>query len=285
MTLSLSSAGPEWQALVKCALPLRVLLLLGCLMAVPVAGYGIHVRSLMVGIAAAEARQAELQAQWRARSAEVALLDDQRARMAELEAGLQRTRRERFVDDGLAGLLQSLAVPGSGLAFGRVTVLDSARRDHHVELPVEVSAVGDYGALQRFAAKLADMDRLVTLEEMQLTVTEAGPLHMVLRLQAYRAVLPEAPAERVAQATVEPRDPFADSGRAVLSLTQAAMVGHLRDHRGPAALVRIGGSLRSLREGDMLGAERVAFIDEGIVELRAPGRAPRLLHLGSVVEG
>ena len=281
MNLPLLSAGPEWQALAKRGRMMRLLLLVGCFLAVPLAGYGLHGRGLISEIALAESRRGELEAEWQIRSKEAESLAVHQMQVRDLEAGLQRTRRALFVDDGLAGLLHDLGQRGAGLKLEQVTVLESAARPHHVGLPIEVKASGGYLALQRFLARLDELERLVTLEALQISAEE-GVMQMQIRLQAYRAVQAEAPSELAVHLATEPRDPFVAPGLVAAPLEQVAMVGHLRDQRGPVALVRAGPRLHSLREGDALGPERVAAIDEERVELTVPGGVPRVLHLGAM---
>lgn len=284
MNLPLLSAGPEWQALAKRGWPVKVLLLVVCFLAVLVAGYVFHGRGLIAEIQTAKAQRAELQAQWTSRSAEAELLGAYQGTVRDLEAALQRSRSELFVDDGLAGLLHSLNQRGDGLKFEQVTALDSAARQHYVGLPIDVRASGGYPALQRFLSRLAELDRLVTLETLHITLEE-GALQMRVGLQAYRAVQSRVPAELVVQLSTEPRDPFVVSESLVAPLEEAVMVGHLKDQRGPVALVRVGAELHALREGDTFGPERVATVDEEHVELTVPEQIPRLLRLGSVGEG
>lgn len=284
MNLPLLGAGPEWQALAKRGWPFKALLLAGCFLAVLVAGYGLHGRGLIADIQTAEAQGADLQAQWATRSAEAGLLVAHQGTVRDLEAALQRSRGELFVDDGLAGLLHGLSQRGDGLKFEQVTALDSAARPHYIGLPIDVRASGGYPALQRFLSRLAELDRLVTLETLHITLEE-GALQMRVGLQAYRAAQSQAPSEMVVQLSAEPRDPFVASESLIAPLEQAVMVGHLKDQRGPVALVRVGAELHALREGDTFGPERVASIDEEHVELTVPDQIPRLLRLGSVVEG
>lgn len=284
MNLPLLNAVPEWQALAKRGWPFKALLLAACFLAVLAAGYGLRGRGLIAEIHTAEVQRDELQSQWQARSTEAELLVAHQGKVRALEAALQRRRSELFVDDGLAGLLQGLSQRSDGLKFEQVTVLDSTARPHYVGLPIEVRASGGYLALQRFLSRLAELDRLMTLETLHITLEE-GALQMRLGLQAYRAAQSQAPSEMVLQLSTEPRDPFVVSESGFAPLEQAVMVGHLKDQRGPVALVRVGTSLHALREGDRFGPERVAAIAEGYVELTVAEQIPRLLRLGSIVEG
>lgn len=284
MTFPLVSVGPQWLVLAKRGRGTWFLLLAGCFLAVPLVGYGIHGRGLMAEIAFAEARQDELEREWQARAAEAESLTAYRQHVQALAAELEHARRKLFVDDGLAGLLHDLGRQGEGVKLEQVTVLDSSARPHYIGLPIEVRASGGYLALQRFLSGLAGLDRLVTLEALQISADD-GALQIQARLQAYRSVQAEANPESVVQWATEPRDPFVASGLLTVPLEQAALVGHLRDKRGLVALVRVGRALYSLREGDALGPERVVAIDDGRVELMVPEGVPRVLYLGAVVEG
>ena len=294
MSLAWLDAWPVWRGLVRRGWSLQALLLAAGLMLVPMAGYLLHGRGVSAEIAQAEARREQLQVQWHERSVEAQMRELLETEVRQLQTGLDRSRRELFDDDGLASLLQSLARLGEGLSFEQVTVLESRARPHYLELPVQLQVSGDYPALQLFISRFARLGRLVTLQELLLTRPAehaTGPLNMQLQLQAYRAVVPEATAQPATTAPLAPRDPFAAdeaSDVAAVPSGMAAMVGHLRDRRGQVALIRVGEVLYPLREGDLLGRERVTAIDEERVELVASNGdrpLPRVLRLGAGVDG
>ena len=180
---------------------------------------------------------------------------------------------------------------GEGLSFEQVSVLDPEPGPDHVELPLQLRVLGEYRAIKRFIAGLARLDKLLTLHELQLTATDSetpAALRLQLRLQAYRALQPEALVEPVERALAAARNPFEAleawaSGNDARGLEQARMVGYLRDPGGAVALVRLGSSVHLLREGDLLADARVVAVEEGRVELlgMAEGIAsiPRVLTL------
>lgn len=283
----------SWSGLVRCRWPLKALVLSGCLLPGPVAGYFFHGRALMADFEQAKARHEQVQRQWQGLAAETEGQDLQ-AHVRGLEVELAQRRGELFDDDGLSGLLSSLGRLGAGLSFEQVRVGDARIRPNFLELPVQLRVSGDYQSLQRFLVELAGVDRLVTLQALSLSGPNQslpGPLSMQLQIQAYRAIAQLPLAEAVVPMTSEPRDPFAAVAApmtdAVL-LEQAAMVGYMRDRGGQIAVVQVGADVYPLREGDRLGAQRVVVIDEESVGLIAPehlGGIARVLRLGALIEG
>lgn len=293
MNVSLST-GPVWSSLVKRSWPVKALLMGGCLLIIPLTAFVLYGRGLVERIEQAEVIHSQSQSRWEGKSALAARLETYQEQVRQLEVELAGSRRELFDDDGLASLLHNLTRLGVGLTFEQVTVEDARTREHHVELPIQVQATGDYSALQGFLSGLAGLGRLVALQELHLAAADShpsGPLLVQLRLQAYRAALVDTLPEVSMVQSAEPRDPFtaAESlASEAAPLAGVAMVGYLRGQQGQVALVRVGEVLHPLREGDLLGPERVASIDEGRIELIAPeaaGPIPRVLRLGSVAEG
>lgn len=282
----------NWSDLVKCRWPIKALLLLACLLPGPIVGYFFHGRALVAEFEQAKARHERVQRQWQSLATETEGQGVE-ADLRGLQAELAQRRGELFDDDGLASLLQGLARLGADLSFEQVRVGEPLARSHFLEVPIDLRVSGHYQPLQRFLVELAGLDRLVTLKSLSLGVSSqpvAGPLSMQLQIQAYRALSPAPLEAALVPLSNGARDPFAadDSLANAVVLDQAAMVGYLRDRAGQVAVIRVGEVVYPLREGDWLGAERVAAVDEKRVELIAPerlGGVARVLRLGALVEG
>ncbi|MDR0276691.1 MAG: type 4a pilus biogenesis protein PilO [Paucimonas sp.] len=275
MNLSFIDDAVDWPALLRWSWLAKGALLGACLLLVPALVYGLQGRGRLEALAALDSRHDALQQQWQARSAQVNSLAAHQEQVARLQADLDQGRRALFDDDGLASLLQSLAGLGAGLSFEQVTALAPQLQSNHVELPLQLRVTGEYRPLKRFLAGLGGSGKLVTVHELNLAAASdqaPGALRLHLLLQAYRALDMQGALEVAGPAAVPPRNPFESMtvlavAEGAVARDQARLVGHLRDRQGWVALIRVGGAVHALREGDWLGGERVAAIDDGTVEL------------------
>lgn len=276
MNLSFIDEVVDWPALLRWSWLAKGALLGVSLLLVPALVYGLQGRAQLDALGGVQARHEVLQRQWQAQSAQVEALAAHQEAVAQLEADVRQARRELFDDDGLASLLQSLARLGAGLSFEQVTALAPQLQPNHVELPLQLRVAGEYRPLKRFLAGLGGLGKLVTVHEVNLAAASEqapGALRLQLRLQAYRALDVPGALDAAEPAPLPPRNPFealtvprvADDGSA---REQARLVGHLHDREGWVALIRLGTTLHALREGDRLGSEQVADIEEGRIELQ-----------------
>ena len=145
---------------------------------------------------------------------------------------------------------------------------------------------GTYSALAGFAHALAQLPRLITLQDFSLMSAQAqrsGSLHLQATVIAYRSreertVSPSTGTESEPLQPLPPltRSPFEPSPLIqhrqyleTLSLDQFEMIGSLARRQVPFALLRAAGVIHRLQVGDRLGRDkgRIVSIDEHKVEI------------------
>ena len=135
----------------------------------------------------AEARIAHAQA-----SALAAQLPQLRARQRQAGAVLAELEQQLPGKQEMADLLSSINQAGlaRGLQFELFKPGEPAPQDQYVAMPVSVRLRGNYHAIGAFAADLAHLPRIVTVQSLSLAASKQGPPVLEALLHAFR--LPDA---------------------------------------------------------------------------------------------
>ena len=271
-------------------------------------GYATSISGKRTELALVEARQSELLGERLDKhdlatgaAAERDAYDDARQSFAEMLGRLPRVTE-------IPGSSTTSAVPATsnGLAIDRVELADERDTDRYVELPIVVTASGDYHGIGGFVGAIARLPRLVTLHDFDLR-RRGGTRDLELTIEArtYRylpdptdmAIALPAPLPESKQATVDspaytaraersPFDAFVDAdatpafGQPDLArargplesvpLGQLEMVGTIRGRGSVWALIRgPDGSTQPLAIGGYLGRDhgRIASVGETGIEI------------------
>lgn len=119
------------------------------------------------------------------------------ARVTQLEKQLpSKTEMDALLADvNQAGIAR-------GLQFEWFRPLAAVVRTYYVEIPVSLKIAGPYHDIAQFAADVANLSRIVILDELVLSSTKEGGVTLECRARAFRSL---DEAERQAAAAREPR--------------------------------------------------------------------------------
>ena len=266
----------DWQAWVCRSPAFGVVLVSLSVLAVLVAGYFIRLREpgLAYGAAAVQARAVQQALQ--EREAQLAELGAERQALEEAEQHVRTERWRLSAGEGISDWLDTLAVSGHehGLLFERLDVREERRELDYRLIPLEVRVRGRYPAVRAWLEQGQRQLRLLNVARLRLTRADERSDLVVgqLLINAYHAgeALPvpaELAHEPARQAlAVTAFDPFRawssarpDLGLGRIPLEQLEMVGTLARGGRHQALLRSGGHVYRVGEGETLGR------DEGIV--------------------
>jgi type IV pilus assembly protein PilO len=145
----------------------------------------------------------KLREAYKTKMAQAINLDALQAQRVQVDQYVERLQKQLPSKAEMAALLSDInqAGLGRGLQFelfkpGQVVV-----RDYYAELPIDIKVSGTYHDIGAFAADMANLPRIVTLNNMSLTTGKDGVLLLDAVAKTFRYLDPEeASAQRKARA-------------------------------------------------------------------------------------
>lgn len=182
--LDLNNLG-SWPAPVKAITGLLLLI------AVLALGYNFHLKDLQEQLERERGEEGTLKQQFATKASQAANLEAYRQQMAEMETSFGVLLRQLPSDTEVPGLLEDITRTGlgSGLEFEEIKLLAEVVQQFYIELPIQISVVGNYHDLATFASGVASLPRIVTLHDFEIKPAAAGnntKLRMKVLAKTYR---------------------------------------------------------------------------------------------------
>jgi type IV pilus assembly protein PilO len=154
----------------------RLLCGLGVVVAVSVAGYFAYWSSQWETQDAGAAQEQRLRDEYKNKIAQVINLDALRAQKVEVDKYIDKLQKQLPSKAEMAALLSDInqAGQGRGLQFELFKPGNVAIKDYYAELPIEIRVTGNYHDIGAFASDMANLPRIVTLNNMALTAGKDG---------------------------------------------------------------------------------------------------------------
>ncbi|GAB2870563.1 type 4a pilus biogenesis protein PilO [Pseudoduganella ginsengisoli] len=154
----------------------RILCTVGVVLAVVGAGYFGYWSGQFDEQEAGAAKEAKLKAEYTEKSQQAVNLEALRAQKVQVDQYVERLQKQLPSKAEMAALLSDInqAGLGRGLQFelfkpGQVVV-----KDYYAELPINIKVTGNYHDIGAFASDMANLPRIVTLNNMQLASPVSG---------------------------------------------------------------------------------------------------------------
>jgi len=151
------------------ALP-RALLLVALFASIVAAGWGLYWRGLLETLDVGRQQEVQLKAQHRDKLKQAVNLDTLRAQKEQVRLYVSQLEKQLPSKAEMDALLSDINQVGVGRGAqlklfkpGQVIV-----KDYYAELPITVRVVGSYHDLGAFASDLANLPRIVTLDNVQI---------------------------------------------------------------------------------------------------------------------
>ena len=181
----------------------RILCALGMVLAVSVLGYFAYWSSQFETQESLAAEEQRLRGEYTLKTQQAVNLDALRAQKQQVDQYVERLQKQLPSKAEMAALLSDInqAGLGRGLQFelfkpGQVVV-----RDYYAELPIDIKVSGSYHDVGAFAGDMANLPRIVTLNNMALTAGRDGSLTLDAVAKTFRYLDPdEVAAQRKAAA-------------------------------------------------------------------------------------
>jgi type IV pilus assembly protein PilO len=184
--LDLSSAG-LWPGPVKvlCGLVLAIVLL--------GVGYVFLVTDLQNELGKVVREENALKTDYEDKFRQASLLEGYRQQAKDMEANFQMILSQLPSDTEIPGLIDDISNVGTsnGLVFNKIDLLPEVILEFYVEKPIRIEVVGGYHDLGAFVSDVADLSRIVTLHDFDISPIggqgEAGRmLRMGITAKTYR---------------------------------------------------------------------------------------------------
>jgi type IV pilus assembly protein PilO len=181
----------------------RMLCAVGVTVAVIVAGYFGYWQGQFEEQEAGAAAELKLREEFTAKMGQAINLEALKAQKLQVDGYVDRLQKQLPSKAEMAALLSDInqAGQGRGLTFelfkpGQVVV-----KDYYAELPIDIKITGNYHDIGSFAGDMANLPRIVTLNNMTLTQGKDNVLLLEAVAKTFRYLDPdEADAQRKARA-------------------------------------------------------------------------------------
>jgi type IV pilus assembly protein PilO len=182
----------------------RLLMALGAMALVMVLGYFAYWSSQFDEQEAGAQREVTLRAEYTTKIAQAVNLEALQIQKAQVDQYVERLQKQLPSKAEMAALLSDInqAGVGRGLQFelfkpGQVVV-----RDYYAELPIDIKVTGRYHDIGSFAGDMANLPRIVTLNNMSLSTGKDGTLVLDAVAKTFR-YLDEEEAVQARDARIE----------------------------------------------------------------------------------
>ena len=182
----------------------RLLCGIGVIVAVCVTGYFAYWSTQFEEQEALAAEEIKLKDQYRGKMAAAINLEALIAQKAQVDMYVERLQKQLPSKAEIAALLTDInqAGVGRGLTFELFKPGNVIVRDYYAELPIEIRVTGSYHDVGAFASDMANLPRIVTLNNMSLASTKDGVLTLDAVAKTFR-YLDEEEANAARQMRVE----------------------------------------------------------------------------------
>ena len=156
----------------------RILCGLGVMAAVCAAGYFTYWSTQFEEHEALVAEEVTLKDKYRNKMGQAINLEALKMQKVQVDMYVERLQKQLPSKAEMASLLTDInqAGVGRGLTFELFKPGSVLVRDYYAELPIEIRLVGSYHDLGAFASDMANLPRIVTLNNMSLTTNKDGGL-------------------------------------------------------------------------------------------------------------
>ncbi|HEX5344142.1 MAG TPA: type 4a pilus biogenesis protein PilO [Duganella sp.] len=171
----------------------RVLCAVGVTAAVCAAGYFGYWSAQFEEQEAGLAQENKLRDEYKLKTAQAINLDALRAQKAQVDQYVDRLQKQLPSKAEMAALLTDInqAGTGRGLQFELFKPQQVVVKDYYAELPIDIRITGNYHDIGAFTGDIANLPRIVTLNNLTLSTGKDGALLLEAVAKTFRYLDPE----------------------------------------------------------------------------------------------
>jgi type IV pilus assembly protein PilO len=171
----------------------RLLCAAGVMAAVTGLGYFFYWSDQYDELARGAQQEAKLRDDYRVKMAQAINLDALKAQKLQVDQYVERLEKQLPSKAEMAALLSDInqAGVGRGLQFELFKPGQEVVRDYYAELPIDIKVTGSYHDLGAFAADMANLPRIVTLNNLALSAGKDNVLTLEAVAKTFRYLDPD----------------------------------------------------------------------------------------------
>jgi type IV pilus assembly protein PilO len=156
------------------------------------AGYWVDIKKQMSILAVAEKDELTLRENFETKQHQASNLDAYKEQMAMMKASFGSLLRQLPEKTQVPGLIEDISHQGlaAGLEFKTIRLEPEKEIDFYVELPIQISVVGNFHQFGEFVSNVASLPRIVTLHDFTITPVPSdlsgNNLQMDITAKTYR---------------------------------------------------------------------------------------------------
>lgn len=160
------------------------------------AGYIVDIKKQFTDLETAEAEELTLRADFEIKQHLAANLDAYKEQMAMMKASFGSLLRQLPEKTQVPGLIEDISHQGlaAGLEFKTIKLEPEKEIDFYIELPIEISVLGNFHQFGEFVSNVASLPRIVTLHDFSIkplsSDTTGNNLQMDITAKTYRYTAP-----------------------------------------------------------------------------------------------
>jgi type IV pilus assembly protein PilO len=173
----------SWPAVVK---GLLMVILFGLVLGI---GYYWHITDKQKELELAQAKEADLRAEYEDKAAQAANLDALRVQKKEMEEAFGALLRQLPSDTEVPGLLEDITRTAidNELTIESIDLQAERKTEFYVELPIQIVVEGTYHKIGTFVSGVANLSRIVTLHDFEIEpLPNSNLLRMEILAKTYR---------------------------------------------------------------------------------------------------
>jgi len=161
------------------------------LLAVLVAGWFLQVQGQLEQLGVVEGEEVRLKEEFASKYRQSANLEAYQAQLSEMESSFGEMLRQLPTETEVPSLLEDIsrAALSSDLELEELRLLPEAARQFYIELPIQISVIGEYHNMAAFISATSSLPRIVTLHDFSIRPLEAetpNRLRMDILAKTYR---------------------------------------------------------------------------------------------------
>ncbi len=168
---------------------IKVIIWVLLLAAVLAGGYYYHVKDMQLQLITIEVEEERLKKDFEEKAFQAANLEAYKRQMEEMQESFGALVSQLPSDTEVPGLLEDITNKGllNGLEIATIDLLPEASKEFYIELPISISASGNYHDLGAFISGMAGLPRIVTLHDFSIVASKVpGMLDLKLLAKTYR---------------------------------------------------------------------------------------------------
>lgn len=156
-------------------LAVKVMCWIAVFVIVLVLGYLFKLQDMQNNLKRIEGTEVSLRKDYEDKAMQAALLEDYENQQKEMQETFVNILRQLPTETELPGLIEDITSVGlkNNLIVKNIKMQDERKHEYYIERPIQIIVQGSYHDLGAFVSDVADLSRIVTLQDFTLTPIKA----------------------------------------------------------------------------------------------------------------